>query len=196
MIGAQNQARRSRSAPRAFTPQHSRQRVLDRRGHGARRGGDFGEQPQDAPSRVRDAVGPDIERQRIPGAAHAPARPEPAPRRADRDPLRRAGAASRNGGGRERLVESSNPDQRGDLRERSRPRQRDGVVAAIVEPLTVDEGDRRFQDRHAPLQRARRCLVRVAALLGPPPQALHVVARVPAARGSSRRSAASGRSHD
>ena len=40
--------------------------------------------------------------------------------------------------------------------------------------------DRRLEDRHAPLQRPRRRLVRIAPLLGPPPQPLHVVARVAA----------------
>ena len=67
MIGAQNQGPPQQiGAARVHAPT-LRQRVLDRRGLGARRGGDFGEQPQDAPSRLRDAVGPDIERQRIPG---------------------------------------------------------------------------------------------------------------------------------
>jgi len=41
--------------------------------------------------------------------------------------------------------------------------------------VTVDEGDRRLQDRQPPLERAGGGLVRIATFLGPAPQPFDVV---------------------
>ena len=83
--------------------------------------------------------------------------------------------ARRLGIGGKRRIETPRPDQRGDLCDRPRSRQHDGVVAAVVEPLAVDERDRRLQDRHPPLKRAGCRLVRLPALFGTPPEAFDIL---------------------
>ena len=72
-------------------------------------------------------------------------------------------------------VEMAGPDQRCDVSDRSRPRQRKCVVSAVVEPLAVDERDGRLEDRHAPLERVRRGLVGIAPPFRPPLQPFHIV---------------------
>ena len=146
-----------------------------------------GENPPAAPRRIRGAAG--RRRCRI---APLPRRRAPtarAPMKGSRDRPPACGTRGAAAASAAPPSKLSRPDQRRDVLDRSRPRQRHRVVAAVVEPVAVDQRDRRLEHRHAPLQRARRppCRDR-AALFGPPPQPLDVVARVaPLARRARRR---------
>ena len=136
-----------------------------------------GPAPQDPPAGTPHRLGAGIERRRIAGGGQGQHRLRPGDERrvwVDRPAPR--------GGGGGRASPSNPPVQMSEATscERPRARQLDSVVAAVEEPLAVDQRDRRLQHRQPPLQRPRRRFVRRPPLFGAPPQPLDVVAGVAA----------------